>query len=335
MLHLNTDQLDIHARLMVEEARTRGYTARLIDETHPINTVSPVIMVERGDKRFLLSEAVSNLTSHFGRNIAKDKIRTYDLLTTDNLPVPATHIIRRGSDIDDEALTFLSNHKSIVVKPSNTNHGKGVSVGISTESELVEAVNYAVTQSQKADVLLQQTASGDEFRFLVLGNQTIAVANRRPAYVVGDGIKTVDQLIDEKNADPRRGNAHSASMTKIRKNEVVHFLGENILPTVPAINEQVELMKTSNLSRGGESTNYTDIASKKLKEMAVKAAKSCFLEFAGVDIMTNDIGGGDSGSSYIIEVNSFPGIRMHQLPSHGEPINVASLIFDYLENHTD
>jgi cyanophycin synthetase len=100
---------------------------------------------------------------------------------------------------------------------------------------------------------------------------------------------------------------------------------------VPDHDKEIGLLKTSNLSRGGESIDVTDIASPKLKEMAVAAAQACQLGIAGVDIITEDIENGSTKDSFIIEVNASPGLRMHHFPSIGQPRNVAAMIFDELE----
>lgn len=331
MPQIDISQLDIHARLMAEEAKRRGYHLRTIDRTYPINTLSPLLVVEKDDHRFLLSEAVSHLSSYLGRMIAMDKIRTYDILASHHLPIPKTFILRRNQALQRDAIAFLEDYAPIVVKPSNTNHGDGITIGISHEYKLQQAVDYAHHKSSTADILLQQTAMGQEYRFLVLGTCVIAVANRRPPSVVGDGRRTIEALIDEANTDPRRGGSHLSAMSKISKQEVAYAIGNERLSEVLANGQRLEILKTSNLSRGGEATNYTDAASDTLKDMAVRAAQACFLEFAGVDIMTTSIDAGDETNSVVIEVNVSPGIRMHQLPAHGTPIDVAAIIFDYLE----
>lgn len=90
-------------------------------------------------------------------------------------------------------------------------------------------------------------------------------------------------------------------------------------------------MATSNLSRCGESTDFTDTASSEIKDIAVRAARACFLDFAGIDIMTTSIENGNRTNSFILEINASPGIRMHQSPTNGQQRDIAATIFDYLE----
>ena len=168
-------------------------------------------------------------------------------------------------------------------------------------------------------------------RFLVVDGKTIAVAHRRPPRLIGDGVSTVQELIEQLNLDPRRGDGHSNILTNIDIKDVYQHGGEVMLKHMPAVGEVVEVLATSNLSRGGEAIDCTDIASKELKKLAAKAAQSCFLGVAGVDIMTSDITSPKLSDSYIIEVNLTPGIRMHEFPSEGTPRNVSAKIFKAAE----
>jgi len=327
------DDLDIHSRIMANEALRRNYRIRFVDRTTPKPRRSRMILCEKdGVSTIFFWESNTALNSSLGIIIQHDKITTYDILRRANLPIPPTFILRRA-DADKtsrELLDFLDQHKPLVVKPSNTDHGDGITVGVVNKKDLIISIKYALDHSIDADVLLQQQITGKEFRFLVLRNKVIAVANRRPPFVVGDGIKTLRELTDIKNSDPQRGQGHSSPLTKIKIDEVEYFLGAEMLDTVPAKDLEIELLKTSNLSRGGEAIDYTDIASHELKEFAVQAAHECLLGIAGVDIITSDIKG---KAGVIIEVNSSPGLRMHQFPSIGKPRDVAKMIFDELEKN--
>ena len=50
---------------------------------------------------------------------------------------------------------------------------------------------------------------------LVVGGKLVAAARRDPAQVVGDGVHTVAQLVEEVNRDPRRGDGHATVLSKI------------------------------------------------------------------------------------------------------------------------
>lgn len=272
------------------------------------------------------------LTSSLGVFAAENKCLTYSILAGHGINVPDYRAMLSDAAVPVEAFTMLKRHAELVVKPAQTNHGDGITVGVNSVKRLQEAVEYAKRYCKlEDDIIIQQQVYGKEYRFLVVDGKTIAVAHRRPPRVIGDGESTVLELIEQANLDPRRGDGHSSILTKISLDDVVHFAGKNLLTRIPDDGEVLEVLATSNLSRGGEAVDCTDIASKELMDMAAKAAQSCFLGVAGVDIMTSDITTSDISDSYVIEVNLTPGIRMHQYPSEGTPRDVARKIFKAIE----
>ncbi len=282
-------------------------------------------------KEFFFKSTCTALTPSFGVFAAENKVLTHSLLEANDVQMPQTTVLSAADSID-VAAGMLPRFSPLVVKPSSLNHGDGVSLHISDRVQLERAVDFArKAGGTDSDVLVQQQVAGHEYRFLVLANKVIAVASRRPPSVEGDGVSTVRQLIEQKNADPRRGKGHTKELTLIDLDEVTYHHDAGFLESVPSKGEGVVVLHTSNLSRGGESVDCTDIASPALKKMAVAAAQHCFLGIAGVDIITKDITADTVKGSYIIEVNLAPGLRMHQFPAEGKPRDVAKLIFAAIE----
>lgn len=325
--------LKITNRLLSEEAEKRGWKVEIFDSTH--YSCQAVLRAEKDGKEFVYSSTLTPLTSACGYLIAGDKWLTYGLLKSANISTPETIMIPSDSNDFSEAEAFLKKHNCVIVKPTCTNHGDGITMNITDKNQLMEAIAFAresaLKESDSAAILVQEQVEGKEYRFLVVDGKCIAVANRRPAFVVGDGKKTVKELINEKNQNPLRGEEHDKPLTKINLDEVAKTNGEDFLNFIPKLDEEINVLKTSNLSRGGEAVNCTDLAAPELKSLAEKAAARCQLGIAGVDIITTDIRGG--GKNYIIEVNSGPGIRMHVYPSVGKPINVAKHIINALERN--
>src|SRR4051794_24973298 len=155
----------------------------------------------------------------------------------------------------------------------------------------------------------------------------IAVAERIPARVVGDGVSTIRQLVDEVNRDPRRGEGHENVMTRIRIDTLVEeFLSRDGLTpdSIPEAEQVVQLRATANLSTGGTAVDRTNEIHPDNAEIARRAALIVGLDVCGVDFVCPDIsrsvretGGG------VIEVNAAPGLRMHIEPSEGAPRDVA------------
>lgn len=316
--------------MLLEIALKKGYDITYYHSSP--STLSGVARCEKAGKVFYLKSTCTMLTSSLGVFAAENKCLTYSILSGHGINVPDYYAMLSNSEISEEAMLMLGRHKELVVKPTQTNHGDGITIGIRDGKRLGEAVEYAKRYCKlEDDIIIQQQVYGKEYRFLVVDGKTIAVARRQPPRVVGDGVLTVRQLINRINLDPRRGDGHSSILTKISIDDVMHYGGKDLLERVLKQGEVAEVLATSNLSRGGEAIDCTDIASKELKEMAATAARSCFLGVAGVDIMTDNITTTHLGNSYVIEVNLTPGIRMHQYPSEGKPRDVAAKIFKAVE----
>jgi cyanophycin synthetase len=183
-------------------------------------------------------------------------------------------------------------------------------------------------------VIVEQFYRGNDHRILVVDGEIIAVAERIPAHVVGDGQSTIAQLVERVNQDPRRGDGHEKVMTRITVDEhVIGLLAKSGLTpeSVPEAGRTVYLRDTANLSTGGTAVDRTDDIHPDNATIARRAARAIGLDVCGIDFMAPDIaksvhetGGG------IVEVNAAPGFRMHLQPSEGRPRNVARPVLDML-----
>lgn len=324
-----TYDFKISTRLLMQAALSKGYVVTYFRSSP--STESGVTRCEKDGKELFFKSTASSLTPAYGVFAAENKALTYSLLSLNGVATPDTVALGVDQPIDG-ALKLLGAYGTVVVKPVDTNHGDGISIGVTDQIGLERAIAFARSAGGKEpDVIIQQQVKGDEYRFLVVEGKVIAVASRRPPQVTGDGRLTVKELIDQKNDDPRRGAGHMSTLTLINLDDVMQHKGEDFLKTVVPKGETVRILETSNLSKGGEAVDFTDIASPALKKLAVKAAEYCFLGIAGVDVMTKDITSDSTDDSYIIEVNLTPGIRMHQFPSEGKPRDVAKIIFEAIE----
>ncbi|PJH64136.1 hypothetical protein, partial [Salmonella enterica] len=97
-----------------------------------------------------------------------------------------------------------------------------VGISVFKQSSSKESFKEALEIAFKEDenVLVEDYIEGTEYRFFILDGKTQAVLLRVPANVVGDGKKTINQLIDEKNEDLLRGENHRAPLEKILKGDI-------------------------------------------------------------------------------------------------------------------
>jgi cyanophycin synthetase len=276
-----------------------------------------------------IQATVTSRTSHIAVELASDKEETNRILGNLGLPVPQQRLVQNP---DDAAAAAERIGFPVVVKPYNANHGRGISIHLTTAEQVRAA--FDVAREHSRSVIVESFISGEDHRMLVINGELVAVAKRVPGHVVGDGIHTIEQLVDEVNQDPRRGVGHEKALTRL----LFDHQAESLLSakgytreTVPATGERVFLRSTGNLSTGGTATDMTDQVHPDNVEMAVRAVKAIGLDVGGVDFLTGDItesykeaGGG------ICEVNAAPGFRMHMAPSEGRPRDVGGRVMDML-----
>ncbi len=288
-------------------------------------------LVQFGHGKFQkrIQATVTSETRHIAVEIASDKEETNDLLTAIGLPVPRQRLVRtvRRAVRSAESLGY-----PVVVKPYNANHGRGVSLNLTTAQEVEAAVEKAKEHGRS--VLVEQMIEGFDHRMLVVDGELIAVSKRVPGHVIGDGQSSISELVDRVNEDPRRGVGHEKVLTRIELDYQANRLLEGAGYTADTILDKGEvfyLRSTGNLSTGGTAIDLTDVVHPDNKEMAQRAARAIGLDVAGVDFITPDITRSyrEIGGA-ICEVNAAPGFRMHVAPTEGKPRDVAGPVMDML-----
>lgn len=272
---------------------------------------------------------IASTTSNIAVDIACDKEETKALLGAAEIPVPKGDVIRTMEGLK-EAVERLG--YPIVIKPIDGNHGKGNTTNIINWEQAIKAFEAAKHYSRS--VIVERFITGFDFRVLVINYKFICAALRTPASVVGDGIHTIQWLIDATNKDPRRGYGHEKVLTQITIDPFTQKMLDDqgyTLETVPSEGERVILKPTANLSTGGTSTDVTDEVHPANIFMFERIARIIGLDICGIDVMASDLRSPlhETGGA-VLEVNAAPGFRMHVEPAEGLPRNVAEPVVDML-----
>ena len=287
-----------------------------------------------GCYRRLVSAALTEQTSAIGVDIACDTELTKQFLSRAGIPVP-DGILARDAAAAAAALDLLGGGP-LVVKPKNGNHGKSVTVGVTTAAGAELAYQTAAAGSGACEVIVERYVPGHDYRVLVVDGQVIAAAQLKPAAVTGNGSDSISSLIELVNGDPRRGSGHSRVLTRIVIDDVTlaHLSAAGLtLDSVPAPGQEVSLRQNGNLSTGGTSIDVTDQVHDDVAELCRRAAGAAGLDICGVDIRLADIGAAlipARQRAAVIEINACPGLRMHLSPAEGKPRDVADAIVDRL-----
>jgi len=307
---------------IVEEARRRAI---------PVRRLNSRSLVQLGLGRNLrrIQATLTDHTSAIAVEVAQDKDDTKRVLEAIGLPVPHGAVATTADEAVEHAQEIGF---PVILKPLDLSHGRGISPRLTGEESVRDAWQRASEISER--LIVEQFAEGRDHRVLVIGGKLVAVAERVPAHVTGDGEHTIRQLIDIANEDPRRGIGHTKVLTRLECDETtVEFLARSglTLDSVPPNGAPVQLCATANLSTGGTSIDRTDEIHPSNVTACEMAAGVVGLDIAGIDVITPDISVPfrENGAA-IIEVNAAPGVRMHTHPTDGEPRNVGAPIIDML-----
>lgn len=320
--NLNEDlRLGPSTASIVDAAVTRGIPFRRL-------TQGSIVQFGWGSRQRRIQAAEVDATSAVSEAIAQDKDLTKKLLRAAGVPVPFGRPVK---DVDDAWVAARELGFPVVLKPRDGNQGKGVTVNITSHEQLVQAYGVA---ADFGEVMVERYLPGHDFRLLVVGNQLVAAARRDPPHVIGDGVSTVRTLVDQMNADPRRGVGHSTSLTKIRFDEIAmaRLASNGLTPdSVPAKGHRVVLRNNANLSTGGTATDVTEDVHPEVAARAIAAAQMVGLHVCGVDVVCESVSRPlEEQSGGIVEVNAAPGLRMHLSPSYGKGRQVGEAIVSHL-----
>lgn len=295
---------------IVQAACTRGIPYRRL-------TSGSLVQLGWGSRQRRIQAAEIDATSAVSEQIAQDKELTKRLLSDAGIPVPEGVAVET---FDDAWAAMQRLGGAVVVKPRDGNQGKGVSVNVRTPEQLEAA--WASAREFERELIVERYIPGSDFRLLVVGGRLVAAARRDPPAVIGDGVHTIRELVDEINRDPRRSEGHATALTRVALDGVAcaRLAGLGLsAASVPAPGVRVVLRHNANLSTGGSATDVTDDVHPEVAARASEAARTVDLDICGVDVVCESIsrpleeqGGG------IVEVNAAPGLRMHIAPSYGK-----------------
>ncbi|MCW7471274.1 bifunctional glutamate--cysteine ligase GshA/glutathione synthetase GshB [Leptospira kanakyensis] len=321
------EDLEISTQIIIRDALARGIQVEMVDRKENF-----LRLIKGNHSEFVKEASKTKLDSLMTYLVMENKIASKLVLEESGIRVP---VGRNYSNLETALAdyTFFLDKKK-VIKPVTTNFGLGIGISEPGDSldKFTSFVNIALGLSNS--IIIEEFIEGPEYRFLVLGDEVIAVCNRVPANVTGDGKSSIRELILKKNEDPRRGEGHKTALEKIQMSDVeLQILKDQGLgfDSVPDLGKQVFLRKNSNISTGGDSLDVTDNVHPDFKAIAVSAAKAAGAVICGIDIISSQIESKPNVKTYaILEINFNPVLYIHEFPYSGKPRFVGDKILDLL-----
>lgn len=312
------DNMELSTQALLFDAIQQGINVDILDENDQF------LALKFGDHLEYVKNG--NMTSHdqyISPLIMENKVVTKKVLAKAGFNVPSSVEFTRA----DEAIAHygLFEGKAVVIKPKSTNYGLGITIfqqGVSNRQDFAKAVEIAFREDK--EIMVEDYLVGTEYRFFVLGEQTLAVLLRVPANVIGDGVHSVRELVARKNADPLRGDGSRSPLKKIALGEIelLQLKEQGLTPdSVPEKDQRVQLRANSNISTGGDSIDMTDEMHESYKQLAVGIAQAMGAKVCGVDLIIPNLkqAAEPNLSSWgVIEANFNPMMMMHIFPYQGK-----------------
>jgi len=304
-----------NTRALFDATRRRRIPVRRLDR-------GSLLQLGHGVRQRRLCGARTDRTSAIGETIGWEKPVAKELLRAVGVPTPEGRVV---ADAEDAWRAAAEVGGVVVVKPESANHGRSVFIGITRQAEIAAAYESAREAGESGAVLVERFVPGAEHRVLVIDGQVAAATRGDPLYVCGDGVRTIAQLIDEVNEDPRRGDGIESPLYPVTLDEMTLAVlsSQGHAPeSVPGAGVHVLVQRNGNLSRDVTSEVHADN-----RALCVLAAQTIGLDIAGVDLVVEDIARPlcEQGGA-VLEVNAMPGVMMHLSPGAGVAQPVDEMI---------
>lgn len=323
-------EMELSTQIFMFDAIQKGVQVKVLDESDQFLRLQFQDHVE-----YVKNANMTSKDSYIVPLIMENKTVTKKVLKESGFRVPG------GAEFSsmEEAVKAYPRfaEQAFVIKPKSTNYGLGITIFKEGASLEDYQAGLAIAFREDSSVLVEEFMPGTEYRFFVIDGEVQAIMLRVPANVIGDGIRTVKELVEEKNSDPLRGTNHRAPLELIQLGELEQLMLKEqglTIESVPQANQIVYLRENSNISTGGDSIDMTDEFSEAYKKIAVSAVEALGAKISGIDLIIPDkeIDPTTDKKAYgIIEANFNPAMHMHVYPFAGKgrrlTMNVLKLLY--------
>ncbi|MCB1085381.1 MAG: bifunctional glutamate--cysteine ligase GshA/glutathione synthetase GshB, partial [Chlamydiia bacterium] len=317
------EDLELSTQIVIKKALERGVSVEVLDREDQLLRLS-----REGHVEYIKEATKTSKDTYITPYLLENKEVTKRLLFEKGLFVPLGKVYT-SEKMAVENYSRFENIK-IVVKPKATNMGVGITFVKPHEPSSFAAAVYAAFR-HGSSVVVEPFCEGEEYRFLIIDQELIAVAQRLPAHVIGDGKRTIRELVKAKNHDPdyyREPKCHLI-LSEVEKNCLKK---QRLSPaSIPKKGKQVFLRENSNVSTGGDAIDVTDDLHSGYGRIAIEAAQTFEAKICGVDMMIVSAHEAPTPKNYaIVELNYNPVLFIHAHPFKGKARDVAGPLLDLL-----
>ncbi|PTD13692.1 hypothetical protein [Flavobacterium columnare] len=319
---------NIHSWMILQKSKEMQIESKFL-----IPDVEDFIELKKGEKRVVINRAISPFLTHISGALTENKIACNYLLQENSYPIPAFIF---ASEIGKNELLFMKKFAPIVVKPFDTNKGAEIHMNVQNENQLKEALDNVKKVSTQA--ILQQQATGLDYRFLVIDKQVAGVLWNEWPSVIGNGVHTIERLVQFEN------EKRTTTKTVVYE-KPTEMLAEIPMEGLSALlekskrklsdilpkGEKIYLGNCGNGWTGSVAHDATDIVHPSISKKVIELINFLEVDIAGLDVRCDDITKPLENSGFnVIEVNTRPSLVDHEFPLFGKSRNVTEKYLEYL-----
>ncbi|KTD34055.1 UDP-N-acetylmuramyl tripeptide synthase [Legionella nautarum] len=288
-----------------------------------------LINIQLGKKNYYFLATITPFNDGASSFLSKNKYLLNKTLEQAGFPVPHAIALSKEEFRDYPLEELIAELKfPLVVKPLNLGRGRGVVSNIKELSTLTKTLNQSFNEHRILQI--EEYHGGlKEYRVLIFKSKVIGVVERFAAKVVGDGQHSIAELIELANDERARMNENEKFLTQrpmIIDEEYKNCLRDQGLElnTVVPEGKTIQLCYTVNTGRGGDIISHGKKIHPQNAKILCQVAKKAGLNYVGLDILCEDLNQSFANTKWLIlEANFNPDITLHEVPPHGEPVNVT------------
>ncbi len=303
--------------LIVREARTRGIDLVEVEMDDGLRGALLTLgdieeLVVQGIPRRWINEKAVRYCDH--------KQLTKELFSEVNIPFPFSIRFERVEDLNPE---IFDGNRTFICKPEVGTNGKGVTFDVQSMDDV--RAYYNTIGAGKVS-LLEEFVEGHDLRVQVIGRRSVAACVRKPAFVVGNGIDTLENLIAMRQEEINRQNPSNQLIVDEQTMDLISAAGFTRSSVIPK-DVSVQLKRIANIGQGGIAEDCTDRIDPRLQDWVTALSEALQTPYFAVDIITNDIS--DLTAYTALELN-LQAEWMHHTFSQGRTHDLAKLVVDEL-----
>lgn len=251
-----------------------------------------------------------DLNSKKSREIMLNKNKSSEYLFKNGIPTPKSIKYLKGDNNIKQTIKLVEKQLSfpLVVKPVNETKGKGVHLDISNAIELQNVIKKLI--SKYDELIIEEQIDGNTYRILIVNNKIIDIILRPLPFIIGDGNKTLQKLLDKRNKNQLKNNNYPIYNVNYNFIKKQGFKLNSIIPK----NKKVYVTNIANYHNG---SNPVIIPIEKVHpdniKMFLQVNKVLGANISGIDYISKDISKSYKKQGAVIEVNSGPSYKMHDI----------------------